>query len=135
MTKKSLTTSVLSQTASQPHNATGSLWSNHQGELFIGFWPARSVAKWLNSAISSKDAEQLTQNFPRDAMIDLATRLEALETRVAYQDQTIDDLNMTITAQWRQIDVLTRKLDTVEQQLRSGVQIADPASEQPPPHY
>jgi len=68
-------------------------------------------------------------------MIDLATRLEALETRVAYQDQTIDDLNMTITAQWRQIDVLTRKLDTVEQQLRSGVQIADPASEQPPPHY
>ena len=68
-------------------------------------------------------------------MIDLATRLEALETRVAYQDQTIDDLNMTITAQWRQIDVLTRKLDTVEQQLRSGAQIADPASEQPPPHY
>ena len=68
-------------------------------------------------------------------MIDLATRLEALETRVAYQDQTIDDLNITITAQWRQIDVLTRKLDTVEQQLRSGVQIADPASEQPPPHY
>ena len=68
-------------------------------------------------------------------MIDLATRLEALETRVAYQDQTIDDLNITITAQWRQIDVLTRKLDTVEQQLRSGVQIADPASELPPPHY
>ena len=68
-------------------------------------------------------------------MIDLATRLEALETRVAYQDQTIDDLNMTITAQWRQIDVLTRKLDTVEQQLRSCMQIADPASEQPPPHY
>ena len=68
-------------------------------------------------------------------MIDLGARLEALETRVAFQDQTIDELNQTITAQWRQIDLLTRKLETVEQQLRSGVQIADPASEQPPPHY
>jgi SlyX protein len=68
-------------------------------------------------------------------MSDLTARLETLETRVAFQDQTIDELNLTITAQWRQIDLLTRKLDTVEQQLRSGVQIADPASEQPPPHY
>jgi SlyX protein len=68
-------------------------------------------------------------------MTELADRLEALETRVAFQDQTIDELNLTITAQWRQIDLLTRKLETVEQQLRSGVQIADPASEQPPPHY
>jgi len=68
-------------------------------------------------------------------MTELAARLEALETRVAFQDQTIDELNLTITAQWRQIDLLTRKLETVEQQLRSGVQIGDPASEQPPPHY
>jgi SlyX protein len=57
-------------------------------------------------------------------MNDIAERLEALETRVAFQDQTIEELNATITAQWRQIDILTRKLDTVEEQVRSGVQIA-----------
>lgn len=68
-------------------------------------------------------------------MTDLTERLEALETRIAFQDQTIEELNATITAQWRQIDLLTRKLDTIEQQLRSGVQIADPSAEQPPPHY
>ncbi|KQX35516.1 SlyX protein [Devosia sp. Root436] len=68
-------------------------------------------------------------------MPDLAARIEALETRIAFQDQTIEELNTTITAQWRQIDLLTRKLDTVEEQVRSGVHIADPATEPPPPHY
>ena len=68
-------------------------------------------------------------------MSDISDRLETLETRIAFQDQTIEDLNATITTQWRQIDLLTRKLDTVEEQVRSGVHIADPATEPPPPHY
>jgi len=66
---------------------------------------------------------------------DLAGRLEALETRIAFQDQTIEELNATITAQWRQIDLLTRKLEQMEEQVRSGVHIADPSTEPPPPHY
>ena len=68
-------------------------------------------------------------------MTELADRLEALETRIAFQDHTIDELNATITAQWQQIDILKRKLDTIEQQVRAGVHIADPTSEPPPPHY
>jgi SlyX protein len=68
-------------------------------------------------------------------MTDIADRLEALETRIAFQDQTIEELNATITAQWRQIDLLTRKLEQMEEQVRSGVHIADPANEPPPPHY
>ncbi|WP_137153114.1 SlyX family protein [Devosia sp. FKR38] len=68
-------------------------------------------------------------------MTDHAQRLDTLEARIAYQDQTIEELNATITAQWRQIDLLTRKLDQMEQQVRSGVHIADPATERPPPHY
>jgi SlyX protein len=68
-------------------------------------------------------------------MTDVTERLEALETRIAFQDQTIEELNATITAQWRQIDLLTRKLDQMEQQVRSGVHIADPSTEPPPPHY
>ncbi|UXN71927.1 SlyX family protein [Devosia neptuniae] len=68
-------------------------------------------------------------------MSDFAERLEALETRIAFQDQTIEELNATITAQWRVIDGLTRKLTTLEEQMRSGSQIADPSTEAPPPHY
>lgn len=65
----------------------------------------------------------------------ITERLEAMEMRIAFQDQTIEELNTTITAQWRQIDLLTRKLEQMEQQVRSGVHIADPATEPPPPHY
>lgn len=68
-------------------------------------------------------------------MSDFAERLDALETHIAHQDLTIEELNATITAQWRQIDLLTRKLETMEQQVRSGVHIADPSAEPPPPHY
>ena len=62
-------------------------------------------------------------------------RLDALESRVAFQDHTIEELNATITAQWKQIDLLTRKLSQLEEQVRSGSQIADPSTEVPPPHY
>ena len=62
-------------------------------------------------------------------------RLDALESRVAFQDHTIEELNATITAQWKQIDLLTRKLSQMEEQVRSGSQIADPSPEVPPPHY
>jgi SlyX protein len=66
---------------------------------------------------------------------ELPERLETLETRIAFQDQTIEELNSTITAQWRQIDLLTRKLELLEEQVRSGSYIADPSTEAPPPHY
>ncbi len=62
-------------------------------------------------------------------------RLDALETRIAYQDQTIEELNATITEQWKVIETLTRKLTLLEEQVRSGSYIADPATEKPPPHY
>lgn len=66
---------------------------------------------------------------------DLNERIDALETRIAYQDQTIEDLNAAITEQWKTIDLLTRKLSMLEEQVRSGAFIADPATEKPPPHY
>ena len=62
-------------------------------------------------------------------------RIEALETRVAYQDQTIEELNAALTTQWQSIDLLTKKLAMLEEQMRSGSYIADPATERPPPHY
>ncbi len=62
-------------------------------------------------------------------------RIEALETRIAFQDHTIEELNAAVTDQWKTIDLLTKKLAMLEEQVRSGSYIADPASEKPPPHY
>jgi len=62
-------------------------------------------------------------------------RLDRLESRIAFQDQTIEDLNAVITEQWAVIEQLRRKLEVMEEQVRSGSYIADPASEKPPPHY
>lgn len=66
---------------------------------------------------------------------DHGERLERLESRIAFQDQTIEELNTVITEQWTVIEQLRRKLEVVEEQVRSGSYIADPASEKPPPHY
>lgn len=62
-------------------------------------------------------------------------RLDGLEARIAHQDQVIEDLNAAITEQWKVIDLLTRKLTQLEEQVRSGAYIADPSTERPPPHY
>jgi SlyX protein len=69
------------------------------------------------------------------ANLETAERIDALETRIAYQDHTIEELNAAITEQWKTIDILTRKLAMLEEQVRAGAYIADPATEKPPPHY
>lgn len=45
---------------------------------------------------------------------ELSERIDALESRLTYQDQTIEQLNETITAQWKQLDALTRQLAAPE---------------------
>jgi SlyX protein len=67
--------------------------------------------------------------------MDHGERLEALETRIAFQDQTIEDLNAALTEQWKVVEALTQKLARVEEQVRAGVHIADPDNDSPPPHY
>lgn len=68
---------------------------------------------------------------------DLLSRIEALEVRAAYQDQTVEDLNETITAQWREIDRLKRLIERLEDQVREAeARSGGPqAPEPPPPHY
>jgi SlyX protein len=66
-----------------------------------------------------------------------AARLDALEVRLAYQDEVIEDLNKTVTAQWKEIDRLTREVATLSERMaraEEGVG-TDPADEPPPPHY
>jgi SlyX protein len=64
-------------------------------------------------------------------------RLEKLETTIAYQEQAIEDLNKTITAQWTEINALKRLIGNLGERVR---EIADnpalaEAPEPPPPHY
>ena len=67
---------------------------------------------------------------------DHTSRLEALEMRIAHQDATIDDLNATITAQWRKIDALAREVSTLGDRLQDlGRREPGGEAEPPPPHY
>ena len=67
----------------------------------------------------------------------LSARIDALETRMAFQDETIEDLNQAIIAQWKQIETLNRTLARLEDRVAVGEQRADLAGlpEPPPPHY
>jgi len=65
----------------------------------------------------------------------LGERIDALETRLAYQDDTIETLNQTITAQWKQIDLLTRKIAELGERLQEAEANAPGPANEPPPHY
>jgi SlyX protein len=67
----------------------------------------------------------------------LKARIDALEARVAHQDRTIEDLNDTVTAQWTEIETLTRQIARLDEQVREAQDRAPGARdpEPPPPHY
>jgi SlyX protein len=67
----------------------------------------------------------------------LELRIADLETRLAFQDDTVQALNDELVAQQRllerlqlQVEALIRRHDELAVQLDSGV-----GAEQPPPHY
>ena len=65
----------------------------------------------------------------------LGDRVDALETRLMFQDETIETLNKTITEQWLKIDALTRQLATLSERLQQAeTQLPDAGNERPP-HY
>lgn len=65
----------------------------------------------------------------------LSDRIDMLETRLAYQDDTIETLNQTITAQWKQIDALTRQLAQLSERLQEAETNAPGPTNERPPHY
>jgi SlyX protein len=65
----------------------------------------------------------------------LSERIDLLESRLAFQDDTIETLNKTVTEQWTKIDALTRQLVALRERLQEAEsQVPQPANE-PPPHY
>ncbi len=67
--------------------------------------------------------------------LELSERIDALEMRLAYQDEAIETLNQTITKQWLEIDRLTRQLAEMKERLREAESHAPDPSNEPPPHY
>ena len=65
----------------------------------------------------------------------LSDRIDVLETRLTFQDETIETLNKTITAQWLTIDALTRQLSSLSERLAEAEASAPGAANEPPPHY
>jgi SlyX protein len=65
----------------------------------------------------------------------LSDRIDVLETRLTFQDETIETLNKTITAQWQKIDALTRQLVNLNERLQEAETHAPGAANEPPPHY
>ena len=65
----------------------------------------------------------------------LSDRIDALETRLTFQDETIETLNQTITEQWLKIDALTRQMALLSERLQEAETRAPGAANEPPPHY
>jgi SlyX protein len=63
-------------------------------------------------------------------------RFERLESRVLYQDRTIEDLNTVVTRQQNQIDALTSDIERLRAIIQNPPQDSiDTSEEPPPPHY
>jgi SlyX protein len=67
----------------------------------------------------------------------LVARIEKLETLVAFQEETVEDLSKTVADQWKTIETLKRELAGLGAQVRE-VETHPALSttpEAPPPHY
>ena len=66
----------------------------------------------------------------------LSARIDALETRLTFQDEIIETLNKTVTAQWKQIDALTRLASNLGERLQDAESnLRDRTANERPPHY
>jgi SlyX protein len=65
----------------------------------------------------------------------LAERIDTLETRLTFLDETIETLNTSITAQWQQIDILKRQVALLGERLQQAEDNAPAPANEPPPHY
>ena len=68
--------------------------------------------------------------------MDDAARIDRLEMRLTEQDATIEDLNRTVTEQWRLLDRLVRQVGALRDQVDETAARAAPGGPEPlPPHY
>jgi len=67
----------------------------------------------------------------------METRIAELESRVAFQEHTLNELNDVIVDQSARIDQLTRSIEQMKSQMRSlaSNDVVSESAEPPPPHY
>lgn len=68
---------------------------------------------------------------------DAETHIVELETRLAFQEHTLQALNDVVTRQQQQIEALVREIQTIKDRLRAAAPspVAPLEDEKPPPHY
>ena len=68
---------------------------------------------------------------------DSEQRLMALESHIAHQDGTIEDLSEMVNKKWATIEALQRELSQMQARLGRVEDDTGPAQpdHQPPPHY
>jgi SlyX protein len=97
----------------------------------VGIWRTTSAPRRTDT--SGEDT--MSEQAPMNKQI-LAERIDALESRLAYQDDTIETLNRTVTEQWQQIDALKRQVAGLAQRVQEAEASArDRTADEPPPHY
>jgi SlyX protein len=65
------------------------------------------------------------------------SRIDELEIRAAHHERMIEDLNTTITEQWKELDRLRRDVQRLSDRLANAEQAIgpEPGEEPPPPHW
>lgn len=66
---------------------------------------------------------------------DLGRRMDALEIRFMEQEVLIEDLNTTITSQWRIIDALKREIERLSERVETAAAAPSNSDDELPPHY
>ena len=68
---------------------------------------------------------------------ELNERIEQLESRLAFQDDTIEILNQALTLQQQDLDKLRHQMSLLINRMKEMVvsQVASQSEETPPPHY
>jgi SlyX protein len=64
-------------------------------------------------------------------------RLIKLETKLAFQETTLHELNEIVTAQQQKIDILQAAIQELHERMKSMGEetVRDLSEETPPPHY
>jgi SlyX protein len=65
----------------------------------------------------------------------LGNRIDAIEAKLMFQEETIETLNKTITEQWLKIDALTRQVSSLSERLQEAESNAPGPANERPPHY